>query len=139
MAKEHFSKEWDDAPMPHSIFFTPRGHAIHGSYDTRRLGTAASHGCVRLNPANAAKLFALVEQQGVTNATVVIAVGEPTVARSAPRRNVPDDAEAASSGYARPDYERRVPSQGYPPPAYDPRAAYYAPQPYPPAGYYYRY
>jgi lipoprotein-anchoring transpeptidase ErfK/SrfK len=54
----HFSKEWDDAPMPHSIFFTQRGHAIHGSYETPHLGTAASHGCVRLNPGNAAKLFA---------------------------------------------------------------------------------
>ncbi len=23
MEREHFSKEWDDAPMPHSIFFHP--------------------------------------------------------------------------------------------------------------------
>jgi hypothetical protein len=29
--KDYFSKEWDDAPMPNSIFFTQRGHAIHGS------------------------------------------------------------------------------------------------------------
>ena len=139
MAKEHFSKEWDDAPMPHSIFFTKRGHAIHGSYDTKRLGTAASHGCVRLNPANAAKLFALVEQQGVTNATVVISDGEPAIARSAPRRSVSDEEKAASPGYARPGYGRQISPQAYPPPAYDPRSGYYAPQPYPPAGYYYRY
>ena len=32
MEKEHFSKEWDDAPMPYSMFFTGEGHAIHGSY-----------------------------------------------------------------------------------------------------------
>ena len=25
LAKEHYSQEWDDAPMPHSIFFTDRG------------------------------------------------------------------------------------------------------------------
>ena len=31
LEKEHFSKEWDDAPMPYSIFFTGRGHAVHGS------------------------------------------------------------------------------------------------------------
>ena len=31
MERDHFSKEWDDAPMPYSIFFTPNGHAIHGS------------------------------------------------------------------------------------------------------------
>src|SRR5215211_1917727 len=38
MEADHYSKEWDDAPMPHSIFFTQQGHAIHGSYHTRRLG-----------------------------------------------------------------------------------------------------
>src|SRR6516162_2152233 len=38
MEADHFSKEWDDAPMPHSIFFSQFGHAIHGSFDTRRLG-----------------------------------------------------------------------------------------------------
>src|ERR1700693_3761282 len=47
MEADHFSKEWDDAPMPHSIFFTRKGHAIHGSYHSG-LGTAASHGCVRI-------------------------------------------------------------------------------------------
>ena len=25
LAREHFSREWDNAPMPHSIFFTERG------------------------------------------------------------------------------------------------------------------
>jgi hypothetical protein len=139
MEKEHFSKEWDDAPMPHSIFFTKRGHAIHGSYETKRLGTAASHGCVRLSPANASKLFALVEQQGVTNATIVISDGEPATARSAPRRGVSDEDEAASPSYPPPGYGRQISPQAYPPPGYDPRSGYYAPQPYPPAGYYYRY
>lgn len=74
--EDHYSEEWDDAPMPHSIFFTRRGHAIHGTYDTGRLGTPASHGCVRLHDANAAKLFALVQKVGVTNATVVVSGGE---------------------------------------------------------------
>lgn len=69
MEKDHFSKEWDDAPMPHSIFFTKRGHATHGSYHTR-LGHPISHGCVRLSPGNAAKLFALVEAEGMSNTTV---------------------------------------------------------------------
>jgi lipoprotein-anchoring transpeptidase ErfK/SrfK len=76
MEKDHFSKEWDDAPMPHSIFFTKQGHAIHGSYETKRLGTAASHGCVRLHPAHAAQLYALVERRGVSSATVVVTGGE---------------------------------------------------------------
>ncbi len=47
MEADHYSKEWDDAPMPHSIFFTKRGHAIHGTDYARRLGDPASHGCVR--------------------------------------------------------------------------------------------
>jgi len=34
MEKDHFSREWDDAPMPHSIFFTRQGHAIHGTEHT---------------------------------------------------------------------------------------------------------
>lgn len=75
MEKEHFSKEWDDAPMPYSMFFTPQGHAIHGSYHIKRLGTRASHGCVRLAPDNAAKLFALVQKNGMKNTTIVIKGG----------------------------------------------------------------
>ena len=34
--------------MPNSIFFTKEGHAIHGSYETKKLGRAVSHGCVGL-------------------------------------------------------------------------------------------
>src|SRR4051794_32336044 len=37
MEADHFSKEWDDAPMPHSIFFTKIGHAIHGTDAARNL------------------------------------------------------------------------------------------------------
>jgi lipoprotein-anchoring transpeptidase ErfK/SrfK len=72
MEAEHFSKEWDDAPMPHSIFFSPDGHAIHGSFETRRIGTPASHGCVRLRPANAGQLYDLVQKEGVSNTRVVV-------------------------------------------------------------------
>lgn len=72
MEADHFSKEWDDAPMPHSIFFSPTGHAIHGYLNTRRIGSPVSHGCVRLDPANAAKLYALVEQEGLPNTKVVV-------------------------------------------------------------------
>jgi L,D-transpeptidase catalytic domain len=75
MEAEHFSKEWDDAPMPHSIFFTPRGHAIHGSFYTKSLGRRASHGCVRLAPDNAETLFALVGEVGMSNTSVVLKGG----------------------------------------------------------------
>ena len=73
--KEHFSKEWDDAPMPYSMFFTGRGHAIHGSYHIKRLGTRASHGCVRLAPENAALLFNLVTKAGSKNTTIIVKGG----------------------------------------------------------------
>src|SRR4029453_729773 len=43
MERDHFSKEWDDAPMPFSIFFTPKGHAIHGSLDTKQLRAPPPH------------------------------------------------------------------------------------------------
>ena len=75
LAEEHYSKEWDDAPMPYSIFFTSRGHAIHASNDTRRLGRRASHGCVRLAPAKAAALFALVRSVGAGATKVTITEG----------------------------------------------------------------
>jgi hypothetical protein len=75
MDRDHFSKEWDDAPMPESIFFTPEGHAIHGSPYTKRLGTRASHGCVRLAPENAAKLYALVQKTGMRNTRIVLRGG----------------------------------------------------------------
>src|ERR1700760_5200132 len=72
MEAEHFSKEFDDAPMPHSIFFTKIGHAIHGTDSVNRLGSPASHGCVRLSRANAATLYALVQKEGVLNTTVTL-------------------------------------------------------------------
>jgi hypothetical protein len=72
MEEDHYSKEFDDAPMPHSIFFTKIGHAIHGTDSESKLGSPASHGCVRLSRANAATLYALVQEQGVLNTTVTL-------------------------------------------------------------------
>src|SRR4051812_42306038 len=91
MEKDHYSREWDDAPMPHSIFFTKRGHAIHGTEHTRNIGRPASHGCVRLEPENARLLFEMVKAEGVGNTRVVLtgetAPGGLTLARRAPRRH----------------------------------------------------
>src|SRR6202020_1048682 len=87
MEEDHFSKEFDDAPMPHSIFFTKIGHAIHGTESEGRLGTPASHGCVRLSRANATTLYALVEKQGVLNTTVTL-TGSSQIALARNPRNV---------------------------------------------------
>jgi lipoprotein-anchoring transpeptidase ErfK/SrfK len=67
-----YSREWDDAPMPHAIFFSKRGHAIHGTGETKRLGRPASHGCVRLAPENARTLFALVKKMGLKSTEIVL-------------------------------------------------------------------
>jgi hypothetical protein len=75
MEEFHFSEEWDDAPMPNSIFFTRKGHAIHGSEHVERLGRRASHGCVRLAPEDAATLYYMVEGAGMANITVIIRDG----------------------------------------------------------------
>jgi hypothetical protein len=77
MEATHFSKEWDDAPMPHSIFFTKVGHAIHGTYDVAHLGSAVSHGCVRLSAANATQLYQLVKAEGMPNTKVVVTGEQP--------------------------------------------------------------
>jgi len=72
MEADHYSKEWDDAPMPYSIFFTKFGHAIHGTAATRWLGKPVSHGCVRISRTNAAKLYSLVAKEGLQNTKVVL-------------------------------------------------------------------
>jgi lipoprotein-anchoring transpeptidase ErfK/SrfK len=67
-----YSKQWDNSPMPHSIFFIKDGHAIHGTYEGRNLGKPASHGCVRISLENAATLYALVEKSGLKNTQVTL-------------------------------------------------------------------
>jgi lipoprotein-anchoring transpeptidase ErfK/SrfK len=67
-----YSKQWDNAPMPHSIFFMKDGHAIHGSSEVKNLGRAVSHGCVRISPENAAMLYTLVGKNSLENTQVVL-------------------------------------------------------------------
>ena len=121
MEADHFSKEWDDAPMPHSIFFTPKGHAIHGYLDTRHIGSPASHGCVRLEPENAAMLYALVEEEGLPNTKVVL-TGDVRVALG--RRGLPRMGDEEAAGY---DPQAGEPQRPY---GYAPQYGYggYAPQ-----------
>ena len=127
--KEHYSREWDDAPMPYSIFFTMKGHAIHGTNHSN-LGHPASHGCVRLSVKNASILWGLVAKQKMANTMIVLtgtipAGDAPTVARAAPRSRTavadpdPDDDQVASVPARRPTYGR----DGWQ--VFDPPRAYY--------------
>lgn len=134
MEADHFSKEWDDAPMPSSIFFSPKGHAIHGYLNTRRIGTPASHGCVRLEPANAARLYALVEQQGLPNTKVVV-TGDVRVALARRGMQWGRGADADIGAGAAFDgrsygYWRRIDGYRVAPPRYPPSHAGYSYRPY---------
>lgn len=124
MEKQWFSKEYYNSPMPHSIFFHG-GYAIHGSYEISRLGGPASHGCIRLHPADAAKLYALVSDEGMNKTTIVVSGQNPRIAR------VPAEAArtpvAPGASYYQPnqhyqDYQSYRGYQGYQepqaPPAY---------------------
>lgn len=71
MAKMHYSKKYDNAPMPHSIFFLD-GYAIHATYDVNHLGRPASHGCIRLSPDHAARLYSMVRNAGMKNTYISI-------------------------------------------------------------------
>lgn len=102
MEKDHFSKEWDDAPMPHSIFFTMKGHAIHGSTH-KSIGRPASHGCVRLEPKNAALLFDLVKQETMAKTRIVLTGEAPGAAPAVARRTVPRAAPDFEQGFSNDD------------------------------------
>ena len=71
MEKMWYSRKYDMSPMPHSIFFKG-GYAIHGTNYLKRLGTPASHGCVRLHPDNAAQLYSLVRENGMANTQILV-------------------------------------------------------------------
>ena len=71
LKRRHYSRKYYGSPMPYSIFFRG-GYAIHGTNHIRALGRRASHGCVRLHPSNASKLFRLVRRYGKRNTRIVI-------------------------------------------------------------------
>ncbi len=85
LARKWFSTIYDNSPMPYSIFFNG-GYAIHGSYEIRRLGRPASHGCIRLHPDNAAVLFALVKEH-MQDTRIVVSGEGAHQARSRPRKD----------------------------------------------------
>ena len=79
--KDHYSEQYDNAPMPDAIFFRP-GYAIHGAYKSA-FGHPASHGCVRLPVAKAEILFDLVKAEG---AEIRIVGSAPVTGAHKPRQ-----------------------------------------------------
>lgn len=81
LKRMHYSRKYHMSPMPHAIFFRG-GYAIHGTAATGALGRPASHGCVRLAPGAAARLFQMVQREG---ATIAITGAAPSNIRVAQR------------------------------------------------------
>jgi lipoprotein-anchoring transpeptidase ErfK/SrfK len=69
--RTYYSHKYDNAPMPYSVFFKG-GYAIHGTGYIRALGRPASHGCIRLHPSNAARLYGLVQEYGLRRTRIRI-------------------------------------------------------------------
>jgi L,D-transpeptidase catalytic domain len=110
MSVLHYSKLYDDAPMPHSIFFTS-GYASHGFSDTPFGAAAVSHGCVRLPPPDAAALFWLVKQHGMANTTVIIHGHIPPgglVREAENEQRMPSPYDFAEQPYRRPPAHGRA-------------------------------
>lgn len=71
LARHHRSSRYNNAPMPYSIFYNGN-FAIHGTDQVSKLGRPASAGCIRLHPSNAAILFNLTKQAGLSNMLVEV-------------------------------------------------------------------
>lgn len=65
------SRKYNMSPMPHSLFFRG-GYAVHGTNAIKSLGRPASHGCIRLHPSNAKRLFSLTRKYGPRNTRIKI-------------------------------------------------------------------
>jgi hypothetical protein len=136
MDADHLSQEWDNAPMPHTIFFDLHGHAVHGFFDVKHLGLPVSHGCVRLSPDHAATLFDLVKAEGMKDTTVIVSGQTPGAEGPAvARRNAPVQESVAEPMQIAPSYgEQPPPYSGQQQQYYRQPAPYYVqqqqPQPY---------
>ena len=97
-AKMWYSKKYDDAPMPHAVFFKS-GAAIHATQAIGALGRPASHGCVRLAPANAETFYRLVQRHGLVHTRIAV-YGEPPYQRQlVASRSRPAERRVATNGY----------------------------------------
>jgi hypothetical protein len=124
---DHTSDEWNNAPMPYSIFFTTTGDAIHGTYEVRHLGRPVSHGCVRLSVQHAALLWNLVKREKMANTRVVLTGAIRNAAPPPPVAGAPNGRSVAR---ARPTPLYADDPRYGTPPRYEPRSSYYGPPRY---------
>lgn len=120
-----YSTQYDDAPMPHSVFFNG-GIATHATNSTRRLGSPASHGCVRLAPRNAERFYDLVHQHGMKRTRIVVTGKTPASGYATARRSTRGRYAENDDYYDRPSRRERQMRRNY----YRDRYGYAPPAPY---------
>jgi len=73
METMHYSSLYNNAPMPHTVFFNGN-IAVHATSAANEalLGQPASHGCVRLSRVDAKTIFSLVSDNGKSNTAICV-------------------------------------------------------------------
>jgi hypothetical protein len=114
LERHWYSRQYEMTPMPWAVFFH-RGYAVHGTMEAYNLGHAASHGCVRLRPDNAAILYSLVRRQGISHTRIVVMNGALPIAPTLPGAKPADMVELddvapdqADSGEGRAEFSAKA-------------------------------
>ena len=71
LTRQYYSSRWN-IDLPYLISISRDGIAIHGTELSSKLGSRASHGCIRLSVSNAARLYGLVQKYGMANTEVIV-------------------------------------------------------------------
>jgi lipoprotein-anchoring transpeptidase ErfK/SrfK len=71
LTRQYYSSRWN-MNLPYLISISRDGIAIHGTELSGKLGSRASHGCIRLSVSNAARLYGLVQKYGMANTEVIV-------------------------------------------------------------------
>ncbi len=107
MTRMHYSKKYDNAPMPHSVFFH-RGYAIHATYATGALGRPASHGCIRLSPSNAKTFYKLVGRHGKARTRIAVTGSTPKRSYAKRKKTKRKTYAVSGGGYWKPNKPKTV-------------------------------
>ena len=71
LERRWYSTRYGGAPMHNAVFYSG-GYAIHATTEVGRLGSPASHGCIRLHPSHAAQFYSLVRSYGAGRTRISI-------------------------------------------------------------------
>ncbi|MBU2532879.1 MAG: L,D-transpeptidase [Alphaproteobacteria bacterium] len=69
--EKFYSDKWKMS-LPYLTWIGRDGTAIHGTYQSNKLGRTASHGCIRLSISNARTFYRLVEKYGYWGTEVIV-------------------------------------------------------------------